>query len=49
MCFNSVLIPPVNRGPPEFFFLFELHQNGKFFANFEVEFAVINYSFETEF
>ena len=28
---------------------FELHQNGIFFSNFEVQFAVINYSFETEF
>ena len=49
MCFNSVLIPPVNRGPRIFFFKFELHQNGIFFASFEVQFAEINYSFETEF
>ena len=39
----------MNRGPRIFFFIFQLHQNGIFFANFEVEFAVINYSFETEF
>ena len=49
MSFNSVFIPPVNRGSPDFFFKFELHQNGIFFANFEVQFAVFNYSFETEF
>ena len=48
MCFNSVLIPPVNRGP-RIFLKFELHQNGIFFASFEVQFAVINYSFEPEF
>ena len=50
---KCVLIPfwfPLWIGVPEFFFfIFQLHQNGIFFANFEVEFAVINYSFETEF
>ena len=48
MCFNSVLIPTW-IGVPWIFFLFELHQNGIFFASFEVQFVVINYSFETEF
>ena len=32
-----------------FFFKFELHQNGALFTNFEVQFVVINDSFETEF